>query len=169
MPYLAYFDLPPSERYYDFFSGPVHIFVIDSDSREPDGTRANGILGAWLEQGLAASLTPWQFVVMHHPPYSSARHGNTAALQWPYALWGADAVLSGHDHVYERLFLNGIPYIVNGAGGAGLYDFSTPVPGSVSRYNELHGAMLVIVTQDDLVMQFWSVQGVMVDEVSVDR
>lgn len=175
-PYLAYFDLPNNERYYDFLSGPVHIFVLDSDSREPDGIGVASTQAAWLQAGLAASVTPWQIVVTHHPPYSSAEHGSTEALQWPYAAWGADAVLSGHDHVYERLMVDGIPYIVNGSGGAKLYEFGTPAPGSQSRYNELHGALLVIVDQDDLVMQFWSVgstssptEGVMVDEVRVGR
>ena len=23
-------------------------------------------------------------------------------MQWPFAQWGADVVLSGHDHTYER-------------------------------------------------------------------
>ena len=37
--------------------------------------------------------------------------------------------------------MNGFPYIVNGAGGAGLYTFnSSPIPESIVRYNALHGA-----------------------------
>ena len=39
-------------------------------------------------------------------------------MQWPFKDWGADAVLTGHDHIYERLLVNGIPYFVNGIGGA---------------------------------------------------
>lgn len=167
--YLDYFTLPGNERYYDVARGSVDVFILDSDDREPDGIGFTSVQAAWLQAGLAASVAPWQLVITHHPPYSSARHGNTAALQWPYAAWGADAVLSGHDHVYERLQVDGIPYIVNGAGGASLYDFGTPVAGSVSRYNALHGALLVEVTVDDLTMQFWSVQGVMVDEVTIGR
>ena len=39
------------------------------------------------------------------------------SAQWPYGEWGADAVLAGHDHTYERLFINGVTYFVNGMGG----------------------------------------------------
>lgn len=167
--YFDYFDLPGNERYYTVLRGPVQIFVLSSDSREPDGIRAESAQAGWLMAELAASNAAWQLVITHHPPYSSARHGPTTALQWPYAAWGADAVLSGHDHVYERLHVDGLTYIVNGAGGASLYEFRTPVPGSVTRYNKLHGAVLVIADADGMVMQFWNVQGVMVDEVRIAR
>ena len=43
---------------------------------------------------------------------------------------GATAVLAGHDHDYERLIIDGLPYFVNGLGGGGIYQFTTPVPGS---------------------------------------
>ena len=32
--------------------------------------------------------------------------------------WGANAVLSGFYHVYERLRVDELPYFVNGAGGS---------------------------------------------------
>src|SRR5215212_4305264 len=35
-PYLSFFTLPNNERYYDFASGPVHLYSIDSDGHEPD-------------------------------------------------------------------------------------------------------------------------------------
>jgi hypothetical protein len=46
-------------------------------------------------------------------------------MQWPFEEWGATAVLSGHDHCYER-FAAGqsrFPYFVNGMGGARIYGF----------------------------------------------
>ena len=52
-------------------------------------------------------------------------------------------MLSGHDHDYERILVNGFPYFVNGLGGESLYSFGTPISGSVSRYNSDYGAMLV--------------------------
>ena len=36
-------------------------------------------------------------------------------MQWPFKDWGADLVLSGHSHAYERLHVGGLTYIVNGA------------------------------------------------------
>lgn len=39
-------------------------------------------------------------------------------MQWPFEAWGAHAVLSGHDHSYERLHApnanGGFPFFVNG-------------------------------------------------------
>ncbi len=70
-PYLDYFTLPGNERYYDFVWGPVHFFALDSDEHEPDGVNAGSAQAAWLQQGLAASTSPWNIVYTHYPPYSS--------------------------------------------------------------------------------------------------
>lgn len=71
---------------------------------------------------LAASTATWKLVMLHHSPFSSgSNHGSIARLQWPYQTWGADAVLSGHDHLYERILAgSGFPYMVNGLGGASI-------------------------------------------------
>ena len=76
--------------------------------------------GTWLKNALAASTTPWQIVYFHHAAYTSTSRGNSTYMQWPFAQWGADAVISGHDHDYERLSINGIPYFVDGLGGSSL-------------------------------------------------
>jgi hypothetical protein len=68
-------------------------------------------------------------------------------------------VLSGHDHTYERLVINGFPYIVNGAGGASLYSFGTPLAGSVVRYNGANGAMLVEASATQITFRFYSLAG----------
>jgi hypothetical protein len=80
-------------------------------------------------------------------------------MQWPFKAWGASAVLSGHDHTYERIILEGFPYFVNGAGGAPLYKFGTPVAGSQVRYSAEHGAMRLTATQKTLTLQFYSTDG----------
>ena len=124
-PYLDYFSLPGNERYYEFVRGPVHFFVLDSDPSEPHGTTSNSTQGQWLQAALSASTKSWNVVYLHHSPYSSGPHGSNTTLQWPYQAWGADIVLSGHDHDYERLFVNDFPYIVNGLGGyPGIYNFN---------------------------------------------
>jgi tartrate-resistant acid phosphatase type 5 len=142
-PYLSYFMLPGNERYYDFVRGDVHFFAIDSDSSEPDGNSSTSIQAAWLSRHFADSCSTWNIVYLHHAPYSSGPHGSNVTLQWPYASWGASAVLAGHDHTYERIMHDGIPYFVNGLGGSSIYSFGTPVSGSVVRYDSDYGAMLV--------------------------
>ena len=116
-PYLDYFNLPGNERYYSFTWGSAALFAIDSDPNEPDGVADDSAQAAWLENALANSTSCWNIVYFHHAPYSSGPHGSTASMQWPFEAWGADAVLAGHDHTYERLLVGSIPYFVNGIGG----------------------------------------------------
>lgn len=164
--YLTYFTLPGAgftntsnnERYYDFVQGPVHLFVINSNTQEPDGTSSTSVQATWLQTQLAASTSAWNVVVFHHPPYSSgSTHGSTPYMQWPFAAWGADVVLNGHDHTYERIVRDGIVYFVNGLGGASRYSFGTPVAGSAFRYNANWGAMRIVATDTTMDFEFLSV------------
>lgn len=162
-----YFDLPNNERYFDVVKGPVHLFFIDSDAREPNGITSSSTQGQWLQNGLANSSSPWKVVVFHHPPYSSSStHGNTPNLQWPFAAWGASIVLTGHDHTYERIVKNGFNYIVNGIGGRPLYNFrTTPEQGSVVRYNSNYGAMLITATPLVMTLKAYSIANGLIDSV----
>jgi hypothetical protein len=162
-PYLDYFTLPGNERYYDFVRGPVQFFALDSDPREPDGITATSKQGTWLRDTLATSKSQWRVVYFHHAAYSSGDHGNTAEMQWPFGDWGATVVLAGHDHDYERIHVDGLPYFVNGAGGNRLYDFHTPVAGSRARYNADQGAMLVEASDRIIVYRFINRKGKLID------
>ena len=163
-PYLDYFTLPYNERYYDFVWGPVHFFVVDSDLQEPDGRSYNSKQGTWITEQLSASTAPWQIVTMHHPPYSSGPHGSTDVMQWPYKKLGVDAVLAGHDHLYERLLVDELPYVVNGLGGGHtIYEFETPLPESQVRYNEDYGAMNVVACDDQITFEFAARDGRVID------
>lgn len=163
-PYLDYFTLPGNERYYDFVRDPVHFFALDSDSREPDGVSIDSVQAQWLRERLTASQSPWRIVYMHHAAYSSGRHGSTEWMRWPFAEWGASVILAGHDHVYERLEVEGLSYITNGLGGhPARYVFLLPRQGSQVRYNDEHGALLVEATEKDLLLQFIAVSGEVID------
>ena len=170
--YLTYFTLPGAgftntsgnERYYDFLEGPVHFFVLNSNAEEPDGTSSTSKQARWLKAQLAASTSRWNIVYDHHPPYSSdSVHGSTVYMQWPFAQWGADAVISGHAHVYERVMRDNIAYFVNGLGGAARYGFSTPVAGSAVRYRADWGAQKATVTSSTLEFAFYDATGGLVD------
>ncbi len=167
--YLNYFTLPGSgvassntsgnERYYDVVQGPVHIFVINCVSSEPDGTSSTSTQGQWLQTQLAASTSPWKIVALHYPPYTSASHGPSVVMQWPYKEWGATAVLAGHDHVYERIDKDGLLYFTCGHGGRSLYGIGTPDPDSQLFYNSAFGAMMVTATNTSIKFESWSVAG----------
>lgn len=168
-PYLDYFTLPGNERYYDFVQGPVHLFALSADYNEPDGISGTSVQAEWLRAGLAASSSPWQIVYMHLPPFSSGSHGSTPVMQWSYREWGADAVISGHDHTYERIIVDGFPYFVNGVGGNSIYNFEETVPGSEVRYNRNFGAMLVEADEQSMIFEFYSVYegGTLIDSYTI--
>lgn len=173
-PYLDYFTLPGNGRYYDFERGPVHFFILDSDPREPDGRSRDSRQAAWLRDRLAGADSPWRLVITHHPPYSSSiRRGGDREMQWPFAGWGASAVLAGHEHFYEGSFQDGIPQFVVGLGGkwSGLtpiYRFARqPTPGSRVRYNQDYGAMLVQAGESCINFTFYNRQDELVDSYTL--
>jgi hypothetical protein len=77
----------------------------------------------WLQDELAKDTSDWKIAFFHHPPYSSAAaHGSDKQLREVlepiFIKYGMNVVLTGHDHVYERIKpQKGIYYFVSGAGG----------------------------------------------------
>lgn len=168
-PYFDYFTLPGNERYYDFTWGPVHLFALDDIESEPDGVGVSSKQAQWLKATLAGSTSAWNIVYMHYAPYSSGTHGSTDWARWPYAEWGADAVLAGHDHTYERLEEGGLEYFVNGLGGAARYDFVDILLGSLVRYNSDYGAMKVEATETEITFEFITRNGEVVDSYEMGK
>jgi hypothetical protein len=170
-PYLDYFTLPGNERYYDFVVSPVHFFMLDGDFNEPDGIRDTSTQAKWLRDELAAASEPWKLVVTHIPPYSSGLHGSQKVMQWPFREWGATAVLAGHDHTYERLEVDGLPYFVNGLGGGAIYWFTGKLSESEIRYNRNYGAMKVSASDTSLTFEFYSVDdgGTLIDSYTISK
>jgi len=172
-PHYDYFTLPGNERYYDFEWGPVHFFMIDSDDHEPDGITQDSLQAAWFEEAIAASTAPWKLVYMHHPPYSSSsKYGSDEDMQWPYADWGVDAVFSGHAHLYERLYFDGIPFFVNGLGGRWksipqIHRFGDPDESSQVRYNQDYGAQLVTANEACINFTFYARSGELIDSYTL--
>jgi hypothetical protein len=167
-PYIDYFELPGNERYYEFVRGDVHFFALNSDWREPDGIGSASPQAEWLHNALASSTAAWQVVYFHAPPYVSMEAKQVPALRWPFAQWGADLILSGHAHLYERLQVDGVPYLVNGLGGAGIYLFDdTVLPESQFRFNGNYGALFIEATARQLSAQFVTQTGTVVDQLTL--
>jgi hypothetical protein len=168
-PYLDYFTLPGNERYYTIEWGPVAIFAVNSNPDEPDGVGSESVQAAWLRGELERATACWRLVFLHHAPFSSGLHGPSGWSQWPYAAWGADAVLAGHDHHYERLHKDGIPYFVNGLGGGSRYKLGTIDPDSQVRFNGDHGAMLVEAEAGRITFRFVTVAGEEIDSYTLEK
>lgn len=157
--YLGYFTLFGNERYYDFVKGEIHFFVLNGNASEPDGITSTSVQANWLKNKLASSTAKWKLIYFHQSPFvSDVVHGNTVEMQWPFKTWGADAVISGHSHVYERIVIDNFNYFVNGLGGESKYSFSpSPISGSQIRYNANFGAMQVTVEPDTLWFKFYNI------------
>ncbi|MEJ2193594.1 MAG: lectin-like protein [Ignavibacteriaceae bacterium] len=167
-PYRDYFELPNNERYYDFIVGNVHFFMLDSDGDEPDGNSSSSIQANWFYNKISTSSSTWKIVCLHHPPYSSGRHGSNSNMQqWDFPQTGATTVIAGHDHTYERIEKDGFTYFVNGLGGKSLYNWGSIVSGSQMRYNDNYGAMLVDAYTDSIVFKFIDINNDTIDSYSI--
>jgi predicted outer membrane repeat protein len=171
-PFLKYFTLPGNERYYDVTIGPVELFMVNGDSREPDGNSVTSPQATWLHNELASSTATWKLVITHFPPYSTAQWAVSTAARWPYQAWGATAVFSGHSHTYERLLEdNNFPYFVDGLGGDSRDTFTdSPAAGSQVRYTGDYGAMLIQADSSQITFQFigaWDHPGQVFDSYTI--
>ena len=105
--------------YYTTTHGPADLFYLDSSVPGVFGEGA--AQWEWLDDALASSQNQWKIVLLHHPPFSSGRHGSTPGAQeilGPIARrHQVDLVLAGHDHHYERTHpVDGTTYVVSGGG-----------------------------------------------------
>lgn len=163
---LAFPYLPGNGRYYTIVLGNdlIRIFVLDSDSREPDGREVDSTQGGWLKLELANSTAKYNLIFFHEPPFSSCLFGDTAVMNWPFQKWGADAVFSGHCHFYERVMKNKFPYFVNGLGGSReVTPFVSITEGSTVRFIDEYGAQLIEASSTRLTISFITVQGELID------
>lgn len=142
----------------------VHVFVLDTNGDVAEQA-------AWLQPLLEAS-TLWNVVVMHESPYTSDVLHYPGSMAWrlPYKTWGADLVISAHGHNYERLLVDGLPYIVSGLGGSGKRAFfATPLGESQFRYNTFYGCAYVTARDERLQVTFYDTRGVLIDSLALER
>ncbi len=151
--YFAYFGAAagdPERGYYSYELGAWHIIVLNSEVDVSAGSAQE----EWLRADLAASVALCTLAYWHQPRFSSGSHGGQSYVE---PLWdalyehGADVVLAGHDHTYERFAPQtpdgaldaaaGIRQFVVGTGGRRLYDFDTVEPNSEVRYNDTFGIL----------------------------
>ena len=106
--YFQYFGAAagdPAKGYYSFDLGAWHVLVINSNCQDAGGCEAGSPQYKWVKQDLAAHPTLCSLAIWHAPMFTSGLHGNDLEM---LAIWkalynaGAELVISGHDHHYER-------------------------------------------------------------------
>jgi hypothetical protein len=134
------------------------IVVLDSDCSAVGGCDSGSVQGRWLTADLAASEAQCTLAIWHHPRFSSGEHGNdTDVAPFWQTLYdaGADVVINGHDHDYERFApqdpnghedrARGIREFVVGTGGAALRTFPTTRANSELRVATTHGVIELVL------------------------
>lgn len=163
--YYEYFGSVAADGYYAYDLGVWRIYSLDSE-------RMSDAQLEWLRGDLAANARQCVLAYWHRPPFSSGEHGNqTGSMPLWDALYaaGAEVVVTGHDHEYERFAPmddsgnpadDGLREFVVGTGGTGLREFQGAEPNSEVRWSGGHGVIKFELWATGYSWEFVSVQGV---------
>jgi hypothetical protein len=182
-PNEAYFGNAMTRNGVTWFSqdvGTWHVVVLDADC-----TLVAGLCGVgspqqqWLTADLAANHQPCTIALWHQPLFSSGVHrGDLTTKPFWDALYaaGAELVLNGHEHDYERFApqdpagkadaARGITEVIAGTGGAVLRDFAQTAPNSVVRQAFTYGVLSITLQPDGYDARFISTDGSFSDAFS---
>ncbi len=172
--YFAYFGTaagPSGLGYYAYTLGTWRIYSLNSE------IVSSGEL-TWLKNDLAANPALCVMAYWHHPLFSSGQHGNDAIVKpfWD-ALYsaGAELIINGHDHDYERfapqtpagaVSATGIREVVVGTGGAAERGFSAIRPNSEVRDASSWGVISLSLSAAGYTGQFLHASGSFTDSFS---
>ena len=180
--YWDYFGDRAGDRgsgWYSFDVGAWHVVVLNSECSDvdcdPDGDQLE-----WLKADLDGNSTRCTLAAFHRPRFSSGdEYGDDESVS---PLWqalqdaGADVVLNGHEHSYERFAPQrdsgrataeeGMAEFVVGTGGRDLRGFGDPKPNSEVRRNDSFGVLALTLYPDRYDWRFHATDGADVDEGS---
>jgi hypothetical protein len=173
--YFDYFGAAAGARsqgWYSYDLGTWHVVVLNSNCDSVGGCGPGSTQLRWLAEDLAAHPRACTLAYWHHPRFSSGAHGDDATYD---AFWrtlyaaGADVVLVGHDHDYERFAPQnpsgqadperGIRQFVVGTGGRETRPFATVRPNSEARNDQDLGVLKLRLRGDGYDWEFLPVPG----------
>lgn len=151
-------------------AGAVEFFALDSNPLIKTGTTpAREAQLAWLDRRLGESRAKWKIVFLHHSLYSSAKkHGwNSSdademenvrrAVEPLLVKHGVKVVLSGHDHVYERVRpQQGVYHFTAGAGSEVRAGSLQPASPFYEFGNDRELSFMLFSVRPDAI-RFWAV------------
>jgi hypothetical protein len=176
--YFGYFGSAagdPSKGYYDYTLGSWLVIVLNTGSDSPPNYAAGSPQEQWLRAELASHSQQCVVAMWHHPRFSSIS-GRSPIRPEVGPLWdalyqyGAELVLNGHDHAYQRFApqkpdgtmdqTHGIREIAVGTGGGEtLYEFGPTVPNLEVRNNTTHGVLHLTLRDGGYDWKFIPVAG----------
>lgn len=118
-------DANQGTAYHAFSAGGVRFIALNSEGEhglaDPESPQV-----AWLTQELIAHSAEPVVVYFHRPVITLGNHlpklDIRAVVHPLFVGHGVDLVLTSHNHSYERFEMDQLPYVVDGGGGAFLYD-----------------------------------------------
>ena len=173
--YWDYFGDRAGERgagWYSFDAGSWHVVVLNSECDEID-CATDGEQGRWLADDLAASSARCTLAAFHRPRFSSGdEYGDDETVSDFWQVLqdaGADVVLNGHEHSYERFAPQrdsgrptaeeGMAEFIVGTGGRDLRGFGAPKPNSEVRWNASFGVLALTLRADGYDWRFHGTPG----------
>lgn len=155
--YYSYFGPgagDPAKGYYSYELGAWHVVVLNTTCAQAGGCGAGSPQETWLRADLAAHPTMCTLAYFHIPLWSSGGRAAQNAKAFTTALYqaGAEVMLTGHDHIYERFAPQdangvaaplGIQAFVVGTGGANHTTIPTVAPNSEVRDTTAFGVLLL--------------------------
>jgi hypothetical protein len=179
--YYRYFGAAggfPEAGFYSYQLGTWHVVALNANCWAVGGCEVASLQEEWLRHDLEDHRGDCTLAYWHQPRFSSGEHGNNAAYQ---AFWqdlqdfGADVVLNGHDHDYERFApqladgtpsLHGVTEFVVGTGGESLGTFKTARRNSLVRDNQDYGVLNLTLDKGSYGWQFVTTAGSVKDSGS---
>ena len=175
--YFDYFGEAAGERgkgWYSYRYGGWLIIALNSNLSALDEDTIEEQMD-WLRDTLEDNPVLCTLAYFHHPLFSSGSHGSNddedvrPIYEALYAA-GADVVLAGHDHHYERFPpldpsgrndpRRGIRQFLVGSGGGALRSSGSQVhPQSEVFNNRDHGVLELVLHEDGYEWQFVTVEG----------
>lgn len=178
-PLLDVFALPGSEaggeRFYRVDWGPVRAIAIDTETSDlKEGSPQH----RFIVESLEGAEDRWTIVYGHRPLFTTGRHEEEKGLRYlarALTRAGADLVIAGHNHIYERLEPfegSGPPYAVTGGGGAILYPSLLGRNRSATRsvvFEARHHFVKIVATRERLQLRAIDTRGRIFDTLTLTR
>ena len=189
--YEKYHVLPGNEAYYAFDYGNARFFMLNSNRRS-EQFAPGGEQYLWLEEQLRNSAATWNFVALHHAPYSTDENDYGDAWKGDSDLgdlkvrplvplfekYGVDIVFFGHLHSYSRMGpiyadkLNrsqGVWYVQAGGAGGNLEDFAPTRAWFAEKVYAGHHYCLLHVSGPRLSFRMYDTEGRLRDYFEVEK
>jgi len=178
--YWDYFGDRAGDRgsgWYSFDVGAWHVVVLNSECSDvdcdPDGDQLE-----WLKADLDGNSARCTLAAFHRPRFSSGdEYGDDESVSGFWQVLqdaGADVVINGHEHSYERFAPQrdsgrataeeGMAEFVVGTGGRDLRGFGDPKPNSEVRRNDSFGVLALTLYPDRYDWRFQATDGADVDD-----